>query len=49
MVFSSELVNFILSLLKGLTVKFWNVYGIEKDMDKAHVITVRDLKRVVLR
>lgn len=25
--------------LKGLTVKFWNVYGIEKDMDKAHVIT----------
>ena len=27
------------SSLKGLTVKFWNVYGIEKDMDKAHVIT----------
>ena len=25
--------------LKGLTVKFWNVYGIENDMDKAHVIT----------
>ena len=25
--------------LKGLTVKFWNVYGIEKDHDKAHVIT----------
>ena len=25
--------------LKGLTVKFWTVYGIEKDMDKAHVIT----------
>jgi len=25
--------------LKGLTVKFWNVYGIEKDMAKAHVIT----------
>ena len=25
--------------LKGLIVKFWNVYGIEKDMDKAHVIT----------
>ena len=25
--------------LKGLTVKFWNVYGIEKDMQKAHVIT----------
>ena len=25
--------------LKGLTVKFWNVYGIEKDPDKAHGIT----------
>ena len=25
--------------LKGLIVKFWNVYGIEKDHDKAHVIT----------
>ena len=25
--------------LKGLTVKFWNDYGIEKDMEKAHVIT----------
>ena len=25
--------------LKGLTVKFWNVYCIEKDMEKAHVIT----------
>tara|TARA_A200000159_G_scaffold161139_1_gene182503 strand:- start:65 stop:916 length:852 start_codon:yes stop_codon:yes gene_type:complete len=25
--------------LKGLIVKFWNVYGIEKDLDKAHVIT----------
>ena len=25
--------------LKGLTVKFWNVYGIENDLDKAHVIT----------
>ena len=25
--------------LKGLVVKFWNVYGIEKDMEKAHVIT----------
>jgi len=27
------------STLKGLTVKFWNVYGIEKDHEKAHVIT----------
>ena len=25
--------------LNGLVVKFWNVYGVEKDMDKAHVIT----------
>jgi len=25
--------------LGGLIVKFWNVYGIEKDMEKAHVIT----------
>ena len=25
--------------LEGLVVKFWNVYGIEKDMEKAHVIT----------
>ena len=25
--------------LEGLIVKFWNVYGIEKDMEKAHVIT----------
>jgi len=25
--------------LKGLTVKFWNVYGIENDIEKAHVIT----------
>ena len=25
--------------LGGLTVKFWNVYGVERDMEKAHVIT----------
>jgi len=25
--------------LNGLTVKFWNVYGIERDHEKAHVIT----------
>ena len=25
--------------LKGLIVKFWNVYGIENDLEKAHVIT----------
>ena len=25
--------------LNGLCVKFWNVYGIERDMEKAHVIT----------
>jgi len=25
--------------LGGLTVKFWNVYGVEKDREKSHVIT----------
>ena len=25
--------------LNGLIVKFWNVYGLERDMEKAHVIT----------
>lgn len=25
--------------LDGLVVKFWNVYGLERDMDKSHVIT----------
>lgn len=25
--------------LNGLTVKFWNVYGVEKDREKSHVIT----------
>jgi nucleoside-diphosphate-sugar epimerase len=25
--------------LNGLTVKFWNVYGPERDMEKSHVIT----------
>lgn len=27
------------SILGGLVVKFWNVYGIEHDLDKSHVIT----------
>ena len=26
-------------ILNGLTVKFWNVYGVEHDMEKSHVIT----------
>ena len=26
-------------VLKGITVKFWNVYGVEKDLSKSHVIT----------
>ncbi len=26
-------------ILGGLTVKFWNVYGVEKDLKKSHVIT----------
>ena len=25
--------------LNGLTVKFWNVYGVEHDLEKSHVIT----------
>jgi nucleoside-diphosphate-sugar epimerase len=25
--------------LGGLVVKFWNVYGVEHDLDKSHVIT----------
>ena len=36
--------------LGGLIVKFWNVYGIERDMEKAHVITdlfIKDLKLVI--
>ena len=38
--------------LKGLTVKFWNVYGIEHDMEKhtsSLTSSVKDLKRVNLR
>lgn len=26
-------------ILNGLVVKFWNVYGVENDLDKSHVIT----------
>ena len=26
-------------VLGGLVIKFWNVYGVERDLDKAHVIT----------
>ena len=29
----------ITNSLNGVYVKFWNVYGIEKDLNKAHVIT----------
>ena len=31
-------------ILGGLTVKFWNVYGIEHDLEKSHVITDFALK-----
>ena len=37
--------------LNGLIVKFWNVYGIEKDMDKAMSLLIssgRDLRQVLL-
>ena len=38
--------------LKGLIVKFWNVYGIENDMDKAMsllTLSIKDLMKVNLR
>ncbi|MFA6049694.1 MAG: NAD(P)-dependent oxidoreductase [Candidatus Paceibacterota bacterium] len=40
--------------LGGLTVKFWNIYGPEHDLEKSHVITdlilmARDKKEIVLR
>ena len=31
--------EFYTKVLGGLVVKFWNVYGIEKDLEKSHVIT----------
>lgn len=31
--------EFYTRTLKGLVVKFWNVYGVEHDLDKSHVIT----------
>jgi len=41
-------------VLGGLIVKFWNVYGIEHDPEKTHVITdfvqmAKDNKRIVMR
>tara|TARA_R110002020_G_scaffold315996_1_gene531053 strand:+ start:2423 stop:3280 length:858 start_codon:yes stop_codon:yes gene_type:complete len=38
-------------LSNGVVIKFWNVYGVEHDQDKSHVITdfiekARDLKRI---
>jgi nucleoside-diphosphate-sugar epimerase len=32
--------------LGGISVRFWNVYGIEKDMEKSHVITDFILKAI---
>ena len=29
----------VTATLGGITVKFWNVYGIEQDLEKSHVIT----------
>ena len=37
--FQKRLGEHYTKLLNGLVVKFWNVYGIEKDLDKSHVIT----------
>ena len=41
--------EFYTKSIGGLITKFWNVYGIEKDYEKSHVITdfiKRDLKQV---
>lgn len=33
-------------IIGGVVVKFWNVYGVEKDLDKSHVITDFILKAI---
>jgi len=38
--------------LNGLTVKFWNVYGVENDREKSHVsriLFVKDLRKDLLK
>lgn len=37
--FQKKLGEHYTRLLNGIVVKFWNVYGIENDLDKSHVIT----------
>lgn len=36
---TKHLAEKIVEILNGITVKFWNVYGPEKDFEKSHVIT----------
>jgi nucleoside-diphosphate-sugar epimerase len=38
--------EFYTSILGGISVRFWNVYGIEKDLEKSHVITDLILKGI---
>jgi nucleoside-diphosphate-sugar epimerase len=38
--------EFYTSTLGGISVRFWNVYGVEKDLEKSHVITDLILKGI---
>ena len=38
--------EFYTSILGGISVRFWNVYGVEKDLEKSHVITDLILKGI---
>lgn len=51
---TKSLAEKITETLGGLTVKFWNVYGVEHDPEKTHVITdfiemARDQRRIEMR
>lgn len=43
---SKSLGELMTKTLNGLVVKFWNVYGVEKDLEKSHVITDFILKAI---
>jgi len=38
--------EFYTNILGGISVRFWNVYGVEKDLEKSHVITDLILKGI---
>lgn len=38
--------EFYTSILGGISVRFWNVYGVEKNLEKSHVITDLILKGI---